>query len=180
MRDRAIFLITTDPQVVAQFPISEHLLKEASPLKEFGYIIEREKNALMKKTGDNGARYSTIKSLKRGMRRINVRGRVLTISRPRSALTRSNGYVKFTKVTLSDDTGSVNLTLWQDRMDALAVDDIVEIHDARVTAYRGETQLRIRRHSQLRVVHEGNDEDGPPGELERHSNPNSSVSRGRG
>jgi replication factor A1 len=180
MSDRAIFLLTTDHQVVAQFPISEHLLEETAPLKDFGYIIEREKNALMKKTYDHETRYSTIKSLKRGMKRINVKARVLAISRPSSALTRSNGYVTFTKVTLRDETGSVDLTLWQDRMDALAVDDIVEIHDASVTAYRGETQLRIRRHSKVRVVHEGNHDGVPSGDLERNSNPNSTMSHGMG
>jgi hypothetical protein len=180
MRDRAIFLITTDHQVVAQFPISEHLLDEPAPLKEFGDIIEREKNVLMKKTSDKEARYSKIKSLKSGMRRINVRARVLTISRPNSALTRYNGYVKFTNVTLSDETGIVNLTLWHDRMDALAVNDVVEIRDASVTAYRGEPQLRIGRHSQLRVVHGDNHEGVLTGDLERNSNPNSIVSHGHG
>lgn len=180
VRDRAIFLITTDQEVVAQFPMSEHLLEEPAPLKEVRDIIEREKNVLMKKTYYNEARYSTIKSLKRGMRRINVRARVLTISRPHLALTRYNGYVKFTNVTLRDETGSVNLTLWQDRMDALAVNDVVEIHDASVTAYRGQTQLRVRRHSQLRVVHVGNHEGDTTGELERKSNPNSIISRGYG
>jgi hypothetical protein len=180
MRDRAVFLITTGHKVVAQFPISEHLLEETAPLKEFGYIVEREKNVLMKKTYDSEARYSKIKSLKRGMRRINVRGRVLTISKPNLALTRSNGYVKFTNVTLRDETGIVKLTLWQDRMDALAVNDIVEIHDASVTAYRGETQLRITKHSKLRVVHGGNHDGVITGELERNSNPNSIVSHGQG
>ena len=48
MRDRAIFLITTDHKVVAQFPIAAHLLEETAPLKDFGYVVEREKNVLMK------------------------------------------------------------------------------------------------------------------------------------
>ena len=180
MRDRAVFLITTDHQAVAQFPISKHLLEEPAPLQEVEYIIEREKNGLLKNTYDNEARYAKIESLKRGMRGINVRARVLTISRPSLALTRYSGYVKFTKVRLGDETGSVNLTLWQDRMDALAVDDVVEIHDASVTAYRGETLLRIRRHSHLRVVHVDDHEGVLTGALEGNSNPNSMVSRGQG
>ena len=180
MRDRAIFLITTDHKVVAQFPISEHLLKETSALKEFTYIIEREKNALIKRINDNKARYSKIKGLKTGMKRINVKARVLAISRPDLALTRYNDYVKFTNVTLTDETGTVKLTLWNDRINSLSINDMVEIENASVTAYKGETQLRIRRHSKLRVVHACNQGGAIIRELEHNPNLNSIVTRGHG
>ncbi|MDH5451166.1 MAG: hypothetical protein OEX77_09795 [Candidatus Bathyarchaeota archaeon] len=157
MRAHAIFLITADYDVVAQFPISKHLLEEVAPLKEFAYIIEREKDALMKKTNDSGVRYFKIKDLKTGMKRINLKARVLAISRPQLAPTRYNDYVMFTNVTLTDETGTVKLTLWNGRRNSLSINDIVEVANARVTAYRGETQLRIGRHSGLRVIenHEG-------------------------
>ncbi|MDH5448448.1 MAG: OB-fold nucleic acid binding domain-containing protein [Candidatus Bathyarchaeota archaeon] len=179
-RDRAIFLITTDHKVVAQFPTPEHLLKETAPLKEFAYIIEREKKALMKRTNDNKARYFKIKGLKTGMKRINVKARILAISRPNLALTRYNDYVKFTNVTLTDETGTVKLTLWNDRINSLSINDMVEIENASVTAYKGETQLRIRRHSKLRVVHACNHEEAIIRELEHNPNLNSIVTRGHG
>lgn len=152
MRDRAIFLIIADHKVVAQFPIPEHLLEESAPLKEFEYLVEREKNALMKKRNESQGRYFKIKDLKTGMKRINLKAHVLTISRPQLALTRYNDCVMFTNVTLTDETGTMKLTLWKDRMDSLSINDIVEIKRANVTAYRGETQLRIGRHSELKVI----------------------------
>jgi ssDNA-binding replication factor A large subunit len=152
MRDRAIFLITIDYKVVAQFPIPEHLLKEVAPLKEFAYIIEREKNALMKKRNDRGVRYFKIKDLKTGMKRINLKARVLAISKPQLALTKYNDYVMFANVTLTDETGTVKLTLWNGRINSLSINDIVEIENANVTAYKGETQLRIGRQGKLRVL----------------------------
>jgi len=152
MRDRAIFLLTKDYEVVAQFPIPEHLLKETAPMKEFSYIIEREKNALMKKRNNNEARYYKIKDLKTGMKRISLKARVLAISRPQLALTKYNDYVMFSNVTLTDKTGTVKLTLWDGRINSLSIDDIVEVENANVTAYRGETQLRIGRHGRLRVI----------------------------
>ena len=179
-RDYAIFLITNSHEVVAQFPISERLLKETSALKEFTYIIEREKNALIKRINDNKARYSKIKGLKTGMKRINVKARVLAISRPDLALTRYNDYVKFTNVTLTDETGTVKLTLWNDRINSLSINDMVEIENASVTAYKGETQLRIRRHSKLRVVHACNHGGVIIRELEHNPNLNSIVTRGHG
>ena len=152
LRDRAIFLITTDYKVVAQFPIPEYLLKETTPPKEFAYIIKREKDALMKKRDDSGVRYFKIKDLKTGMKRINLKARVLAISRPQSALTRYNDYVMFANVTLTDETGTVKLTLWNGRINSVSINDIVEIENASVTAYKGETQLRIGRQGKLRVI----------------------------
>ena len=171
MRTRAIFLITTDHKVVAQFPILEHLLKETAPLKEFAHIIEYEKNALMKKTNDDEARYFKIKGLKTGMKRINLKARVLEISRPQLALTRYNDYVMFTNVALIDETGTVKLTLWNDRINSLSINDVVEIKNAKVTAYKGETQLRIGRHSELRVI--DNHEEICARELDHNPNLNS-------
>jgi replication factor A1 len=149
---RAIFLITTDYTVVAQFPIPEYILKEATPLKEFAYIIEREKLALMKKRSMNEKRHSKIKDLKAGMKRINLKARVLAISKPQVALTRYNDYVMFANATLTDETGTIKLTLWNNRTNMLSINNIVEIENANVAAYRGELQLRMGRNSKLEVT----------------------------
>ena len=168
MRNRAIFLITRDYKVVAQFPIPEHLLKETAPLKEFSYIVERERNALMKKRNENEVRYYKIQDLKTGMKRINLKARVLTISRPQLALTKYNDYVMFANAILTDKTGTVKLTLWNGRINSLSINDRVEIENACVTSYRGETQLRIGRQGRLRVIE--NNEGSLTRELEHTPN----------
>ena len=150
--DHAIFLITANHEVVAQFPMSRHLLEQTAPLKQFAYAIEREKDALMKKRNHNGAKYFKIKNLKTGMKGINLKARVLAVSRPQQAQTKYNDYVMFANATLTDETGTVKLTLWNNRVNSLSINDIVEIENAWVTAYRGETQLRIRRQGKLRVI----------------------------
>ncbi len=152
MRDHAIFLITIRYKVVAQFPMSRHLLKQTAPLKRFAHVIEREKDALMKKRNARAVGYHKIGDLKAGMKRINLKARVLAISRPHQALTKYNDYVMFANATLTDETGTVKLTLWNNRINSLSINDIVEIENANVTAYRGETQLRIRRKGKLRVI----------------------------
>jgi replication factor A1 len=151
-RGNAIFLITTDYTVVAQFPVPEYLLKEATPLKEFAYIIEREKLALMKKRNENEIRHFKIKDLKAGMKRINLKARVLAISKPQLALTRYNDYVMFANATLTDETGTIKLTLWNSRTSNLSINNIIEIENANVAAYRGELQLRMGRNSKLEVI----------------------------
>ncbi|UCF58980.1 MAG: hypothetical protein JSV15_00710, partial [Candidatus Bathyarchaeota archaeon] len=96
--------------------------------------------------------YHKIGDLKAGMKRINLKARVLAISRPQQALTKYNTYVVFANATLTDETGTVKLTLWNGRINSLSIDDTVEIENANVTAYKGETQLKIGRHSKLRII----------------------------
>jgi len=148
----AIFLITEDYNVVAQFPIREYLLKEATPLKEFAYIVERERLALMKKRYENEKRYLKIRDLKAGMKRINLKARVLAVSKPQLALTRYNDYVMFANATLIDETGTIKLTLWNSRTNMLSINNTIEIENANVAAYRGELQLRMGRNSKLEVI----------------------------
>jgi len=151
-RGSAIFLITTDCNIVAQFSIPEYILKEATPPKEFAYIIEREKLALMKKRNGNKKRHFKIKDLRAGMKRINLRARVLAISKPQLALTRYNDYVMLANATLADETGTIKLTLWNSRTNMLSINNIVEIENANVAAYRGELQLRMGRNSKLTAI----------------------------
>ena len=75
------------------------------------------------------------------MKRVGLKGRVLAISRPKIVKTRYNDCVMFSTVTLKDETGTVKLTLWNGRVSSLSVNDIVEIKNASVRAYRGENQL---------------------------------------
>jgi len=152
MRDHAIFFITANHEVVAQFPMSGHLLEQTAPLKQFAHVIEREKNVLMKKRNARAVTYHKIGDLKAGMKRINLKARVLAISRPQQALTKYNGYVMFVNATLTDESGTVKLTLWDSRINSLSINDIVEIENARVTAYKGETQLQIGKQGRLRVI----------------------------
>jgi len=150
--DHAIFLITANHEVVAQFPTSRSLLEQTAPLKRFAYAIEREKDALMKKRNAKAVTCHKIGDLKAGMKRVNLKARVLAISRPQQAQTKYNTYVVFANATLTDETGTVKLTLWDSRINSLSINDTVEIENARVTTYRGETQLKIGRRSKLRII----------------------------
>jgi replication factor A1 len=178
MRGRAVFLITIHCKVVAQFPMSGHLLEQTAPLKRFAHVIKREKDALMKKRNAKAVTCYKIKDLKAGMKRINLKARVLAISRPHQALTKYNTYVVFANATLTDETGTVKLTLWNGRINSLSIHDIVEIENANVTAYKGETQLKIGRHSKLRII--GNHNGVRVRELEHTPSLNSIATRTHG
>jgi len=152
-RDCAIFLITKDCMVVAQFPIQEYILKETNPLKGFDYVQERVKHAAkMKERKLLECHDIQIGNLKPGMKRISLRARVIEISKPKSVLTRFFDYVVVANATLADETGKINLALWNRRINMISINDMVQIENANVITFRGEKQLRTGRNGRLKVV----------------------------
>ncbi len=152
-KGRAIFLITKGYTVIAQFPIPEYILKETNPLKGFDYVRERVRyTSKMKERKALDTSHIRIKDLKAGMKRINLKARVIEISKPKLVLTRFNDYVVFANATISDETSTIKLTLWNGRINMVSIDDIVQIENANVIVFRGEKQLRIGRNGTLKVV----------------------------
>ncbi len=152
-KGRAIFLLTQGYMVVAQFPIPEYILKETDPLKGFDYVRESVRCASkIKKRKSLEDAHLQIKDLKAGMKRINLKARVIEISEPKLVLTRFNDYVVFANATLDDETSTIKLTLWNGRINIVSINDIVQIKNANVIVFRGEKQLRIGRNGTLKVV----------------------------
>jgi hypothetical protein len=155
-RGCAVFLITKGNSVIAQFPISEDVLKETNPLKGFDYVRERVRYASrMRERRAVDLSHVQIKDLRAGMKRISLKARVVDISKPRLVLTRFNDYVVFANATLSDRTSTIKLTLWNGRIGMVSVNDLVQIENADVITFRGERQLRIGRTGTLRVIRNG-------------------------
>jgi hypothetical protein len=153
-KGRAIFLITKGYRVVAQFPIQEHILKETNPLRGFDYVRERVRHTskMKERKSLESGQDIRIKDLKAGMKRINLEARVIDISKPKLVLTRFNDYVVFANATLSDETSTIKLTLWNGRINMISINDTVQIENANVIVFRGEKQLRIGRNGRLKVV----------------------------
>jgi len=152
-KGRAIFLITKGYRVVAQFPIPEYILEEANPLNGFDYVRERVRyTSKMKERKALDTSHIRIKDLKAGMKRINLKARVIEISKPKLVLTRFNDYVVFANATISDETSTIKLTLWNGRINMVSINDTVQIENANVIVFRGEKQLRIGRNGRLKVV----------------------------
>jgi len=151
-RDSAIFLITANHKVVGQFPIPEYLLKETEPLKEFGYVIARAKSRLMKGRESSRPACLRIKDLKVGMKRVDLKARVTEISEPRLTFTRFHEYATFAKAVLLDETSTIRLTLWNERIKLVSVNDVIQIKNADVIVFRGERQLRMGKDGEFLVL----------------------------
>jgi hypothetical protein len=146
--DHAVFLITNNRKVVAQFPIPKHILEENSPLKEFAYVKAPRKTTV---EGRN-VRTLQIRDLKSGMNQINLEAKVLEIPKPIPVVTRFGEFAKVTNVSVKDKTGIIKLPLWNNQIDTVSVGDVIQVENARVVTFRGERQLRVGRGGQLSVI----------------------------
>jgi hypothetical protein len=147
-RDNAIFLITKGSKVVAQFPISKHILEETNPLKEF----TPTKALRRKKAKSSKVKQSRIGDLKAGMKRINLKARIIEIPKPRTVITRLGGSAKVTNASIKDETGIISLPLWNQQIHTVTVGDTIQIENAHVVTFRGEQQIRIGRGGQISVI----------------------------
>jgi len=94
-----------------------------------------------------------IKELKDGMRRVDVTARVIEKSEPREVRSRyGDQMLRVADAMLSDDTGTIKLTLWNEQIDQVDVNNSVRIDNGYVTTFRGEIQLNVGRYGKLSVI----------------------------
>jgi replication factor A1 len=89
--------------------------------------------------------------LKPGMRRVDISAKILNISETREVTTRAGEQSRVATADVSDDSGTVKLTLWNEQIDQVKANDNVKIENGYVTSFRGETQLNVGRYGKLTV-----------------------------
>ena len=155
-KDSAVFLITSGYRVVAQFSMPKRILEYTNPLGEF-----TSENPSVK---GSEARNLRVKDLRAGMKRINLKARVLEIPEPRLVFTKFGAQAYVANALVADETGTIKLSLWNQQINAVSVGDVIKVENARVATFRGERQLRIGRHGKLSAVE---DTDLPARELKK-------------
>ena len=87
---------------------------------------------------------SMIEDIRDGQQRVIVEGHVENISGPRTVSSRKTGEeLKVADVTLSDDTGSIKLVLWNKQIPQVKVDTSIRIEEGYVKTYRDELQMSV-------------------------------------
>lgn len=92
-----------------------------------------------------------VSELKPGMKRIDIEAKVLSLSEAREVTTRAGEQSRVATADVSDDSGTVKLTLWNEQIDQVKVNSSVKIENGYVTSFRGETQLNVGRYGKLTV-----------------------------
>jgi replication factor A1 len=93
-----------------------------------------------------------IKELRDGMKRVNVQATVTEKSDPREVMSRFKDQTyRVATATIADETGTVRLTLWNDQIEMVNVNDKVRIENGYVTSFRGEIQLNAGKFGTLTI-----------------------------
>ena len=92
-----------------------------------------------------------IVELKPGMRRVDVSGKIINIDGPRDVQTKF-GPGQVATATLQDDSGTVKVTLWNENISKVQLNDSVQIENGYVDSFRGELQLNVGRYGKLTKI----------------------------
>ena len=97
-----------------------------------------------------------ISELRDGLRSVNVVAKVVDISEPREVRSRfGNQTFRVATATISDETGTTKLTLWNEQIDTVNTGDTVNVENGYIKTFRGEIQLNVGRYGKLTVTQIG-------------------------
>jgi len=93
-----------------------------------------------------------IKDLRNGMKNVSIEAKVIEKSEPREVLSRfKDETYKVATAIIADETGTIKLTLWNDQIGQVKINDKVKVEKGYITSFKGEIQLNIGRYGVLTV-----------------------------
>jgi replication factor A1 len=140
-KNKFIFLIKRESEVVAQFPIEEEFLLNKSI--QLGNFTETDRIRRYIAKKDRKATASSIKDLRTGMHHVNLKAKILEVAEPTHVVTRYGTHVSVAKALISDETGTIKLCLWNGQIAAVSAGDTVQIENAQVSTFRGERYMSL-------------------------------------
>ena len=146
--DSAVFLFTSRNQVISQFMVPKNILLGDNPLKEYTEKILAKKSLFFKDKSEK----IQIKDLAVRMRKVTVKARVLDISKPRVVVTRFGFQTFVANAVIADETGTIELSLWNKQIDLVSLGDVIMVENGHVASFRGKRQLRLGRGGRISVV----------------------------
>lgn len=93
-----------------------------------------------------------IQDLRNGMKKISIEAKVAEKSEPREVTSRfKDETYKVATAIIADETGTIKLTLWNEQIDQVKVDDVIQVDNGYVTDFRGEIQLNVGKYGKLTI-----------------------------
>jgi replication factor A1 len=93
-----------------------------------------------------------IGELKAGMRGVSVIGNVDSLAEARTVNLRTGGTAQVADAVISDETGSIKLSLWDDQINIVKQGDRISIENGYTQAFRGENNLNIGKYGKLKKL----------------------------
>jgi len=86
------------------------------------------------------------------MKRISVEAKVVEKGEPRQVNSRyKDETYTISDVMAADESGSIKLTLWNEQIDQVEVNNTVKIENGYITSFRGEIQLNVGKYGTMTV-----------------------------
>jgi replication factor A1 len=86
------------------------------------------------------------------MKSVSVEAKVVEKTTPRQVLSRyKDEMYNVATAIINDGSGSIKLTLWNDQINQVEVNDTVRIDKGYVTSFKGEIQLNVGKYGTLNV-----------------------------
>ena len=145
-KDSGTFLFTFGGKVVAQFPIWTRILRN-NQLESYMKTISAELSVKKSVVAN-----PKIKDLKTGMKKVNLKAKVLDIPQPNMIYTRWGTEARISNALIADETGTIRLSLWNKQINQVSQGDLVEVENGKVASFRGERQLRVGKDGKIGVV----------------------------
>jgi replication factor A1 len=140
-KNKFIFLIKRESEVLAQFPIDEEFLLNRS--NQLGNFTETEKIRRYIARKDRKATANFIKDLRTGMHHVNLKAKILEVAEPKHVVTRYGNHASIAKALIADETGTIKLCLWNGQISSVSAGDTVQIENAQVSSFRGEKHMSL-------------------------------------
>ena len=150
VKNQVIFLITKGNVVIVQFRVVEEFLSRKNISFDSWLDTDKIRKQVAKQNSKSDS--TSIVDLRHGMRKVNVKGEVLSVEKPQLIRTQYGNSVLLTNASIADETGEIRVCLWGEQPNSVVVGDIVQITCGAVRAFKGEKQLSIGTHGTLSIV----------------------------
>ena len=149
--DDGVFLVTQNQKVVTQLRLTKATLKhmteidlEKIPWKDSDVVskINKLKPIDMK-----------IKDVNSEVKWVNLKAKVVKKPIARTVYSRfGNNPLGLSTSTISDDTGSLKMPLWNNQINMVSIGDTIQIENGRIRTFRGELQVSVGKAGKLKVI----------------------------
>lgn len=90
-----------------------------------------------------------ISELKPGMRNVSVNAKVDSVGQPRTVNLKAGGTNTVADAIISDETGSIKLSLWGEDINKIAAGDRISVENGYINTFKGENSISIGKFGKL-------------------------------
>ncbi len=150
VNDQAIFLITKDGKVVAQFRVPEETLARNDVSFDNWMDTSKVKREMARQ--NPAPSHYKVEDLRVGMKKINITAQVFETTEPSKVHTQFRDNAVVSNAVIGDETGRILLCLWDQQVGSVQVGDCIEVKNAHVATFKGEKQLRLGKNGSITVL----------------------------